>query len=174
MTNLLIILNLPEPVRNRYYDQLRTTFPQVNVTLVDHVTKADPHIGTADILLTFGAQIGEHADALMCKARRLKWIQALGTGVDNLADQPALGPDVLITNLHGIHGPAMSEAAILAMMALGRDLPRVVRNQDAHRWERWPGRLLNGKTVGIFGVGAIALDLAPKCKVLGMKVVGIS
>lgn len=174
MTNLLIILNLPAAVRNRYYEHLRTVFPEVNVTLVDHVTKADPHIGAADILLTFGAQIGEHADALMRKAGRLKWIQALGTGVDNLADQPALGGDVLITNLHGIHGPAMSEAALLAMMALGRDLPRVVRNQDLHRWERWPGRLLNGKTVGIFGVGAIALDLAPKCKVLGMKVVGIS
>lgn len=174
MTSVLIILTLPEPVRVRYYDHLRKTFPELTVTLVDHPGKADRHIASADVLLTFGAQIAEHADALFRKATRLKWIQALGTGVDNLADQPALRPDVVITNLHGIHGPAMSEAALLAMLALGRDLPRSVRNQDAHRWERWPGRLVNGKTVGIFGVGAIAADLAPKCKALGMRVVGIS
>lgn len=174
MTNVLIILSLPEPVRNRYYDHIRTTFPRLAVTMVDHVTKADPHIGTADILLTFGAQIGEHADALFRKAPKLEWIQALGTGVDNLADQPALRREVWITNVHGIHGAAMSEAALMAMLALSRDLPRVVRNQDQARWDRWPARLLDGKTVGMLGIGAIAVDLAPKCKALGMTTVGIS
>lgn len=174
MTNVLIILSLPEPVRNRYYDHIRTAFPRLAVTMVDHVTKADPHIGTADILLTFGAQIGEHADALFRKAPKLEWIQALGTGVDNLADQPALRREVWITNVHGIHGAAMSEAALMAMLALSRDLPRVVRNQDQARWDRWPARLLDGKTVGMLGIGAIAVDLAPKCKALGMTTVGIS
>lgn len=174
MTNVLIILNLPEPVRNRYYEHIRRTFPQLTVTMVDHVTKAEPHIGTANVLLTFGAQIGEHADSLFKKAVALQWIQALGTGVDNLADQPALGREVWLTNVHGIHGAAMSEAALLAMLALGRDLPRAIRNQDEHRWERWPGRLLDGKTVGMFGIGAIAVDLGPKCKALGMTTVAIT
>jgi D-2-hydroxyacid dehydrogenase (NADP+) len=174
MPNVLIILSLPEPVRNRYYDHIRKTFPQLAVTMVDHVTKADPHIGAADVLLTFGAQIGEHADALFKKASKLGWIQALGTGVDNLADQPALRREVWITNVHGIHGAAMSEAALMSMLALSRDLPRVVRNQDQARWDRWPARLLDGKTVGMLGIGAIAVDLAPKCKALGMTTVGIS
>lgn len=174
MKNVLIILNLPQPVRNRYCDHIRKTFPELSVAMVDNVSKADPYIGTAHVLLTFGAQIGEHADALFKKAAQLEWIQALGTGVDNLADQPSLRQSVWITNVHGIHGAAMSEAALLAMLALSRDLPRVTRNQDRHRWERWPGRLLDGKTVGMFGVGAIALDLAPKCKALGMTTVGIT
>src|SRR5258708_2293807 len=174
MTNVLIILTLPETVRNRYYDHLRQTFPDLAVTMVDHPAKADPHIATADVLVTFGVQIADHADALFAKAGRLKWIQALGTGIDSLIDQPALCPDVLITNLHGIHGPAMSEAALLAMLSLSRDWPRALRNQDRQRWERWPGRLLNGKTVGILGIGAIAADLAPKCRALGMRVVGIT
>lgn len=174
MTNVLIILSLPEPVRNRYDRHIRTAFPQLAVTMVDHVTKADPHIGAAEVLLTFGAQIGEHADALFRKAPKLRWIQALGTGVDNLADQPALRREVWITNVHGIHGAAMSEAALMAMLALSRDVPRVVRNQDQTRWDRWPARLLDGKTVGMLGIGAIAVDLAPKCKALGMTTVGIS
>ncbi len=174
MTNVLIILTLPEPVRNRYRDGIRKAFPELAVTLVDHVSKADAHIAEADILITFGPQLENRGDELMRKAGRLKWIQALGTGVDNLVDLPSLRREVLLTNLHGIHGPAMSEAALLAMLALSRDLPRVVRNQDSRAWDRFPGRLLHGKTVGIFGVGAIAADLAPKCKALGMTVAGIT
>ena len=62
----------------------------------------------------------------------------------------------------------------MLMLALSRELPRVVRNQDRHKWDRFPARLLKDKTVGIFGVGAIAEALAPKCKAFGMTVVGIS
>jgi phosphoglycerate dehydrogenase-like enzyme len=98
----------------------------------------------------------------------------LGTGVDNLIDLPSLRRDIIVTNVRGIHGAAVSEAAIIAMLALSRDFPRVIRNQQRHLWERWPANLLEGKTVGILGIGVIALALAPKCKALGMRVVGIS
>jgi phosphoglycerate dehydrogenase-like enzyme len=50
----------------------------------------------------------------------------------------------------------------------------VVRNQDRHLWERWPASLLEGKKLGILGIGVIAEALAPKCKALGMTVVGIT
>jgi D-2-hydroxyacid dehydrogenase (NADP+) len=105
---------------------------------------------------------------------RLKWVQALGTGVDNLIDRPVLRQDVIVTNVHGIHGPPVSEAAIASMLALARDLPRAVRAQDARDWARFPARLLHNKTVGIFGIGAIAEQLAPKCKAFGMRTIGVS
>src|SRR5262252_8362442 len=114
------------------------------------------------------------ADEVLRAAVNLKWIQTLGTGVDNLIDLPSLRKDVIITNVHGIHGAPVSEAALAAMFALSRDLPRFVRNQERREWARWPARLLDGKTVGIFGLGVIAEALAPKCKALGMRVVGIS
>jgi len=79
-----------------------------------------------------------------------------------------------VTNMHGLHGDSVPEAAIMLMLTLARDLPRALRNQRERKWERYPARLLKGKTVGIFGVGAIARSLAPKCKAFGMKVVGIS
>lgn len=171
MTSLLILLDLPEKVRRRYYDHLRAKFPEVNIHMVDHHSKVGPYIGSADILVTFGPMMADH---VLKDATKLKWIQALGTGVDGIADQPSLRDDILITSVHGIHGAAVSEAAIMLMLALSRELPRVVRNQDRHKWDRFPARLLKDKTVGIFGVGAIAEELAPKCKAFGMTVVGIS
>jgi D-2-hydroxyacid dehydrogenase (NADP+) len=174
MTRLLILLTLPEPVRMKYFNRLSASFPALDVRLVDHASKLDPLIRETDILVTFGPMLIDRAAAIFAAAPRLKWVQALGTGVDNIADVATLGKDVIVTNLRGLHGPAVSEAALAAMLALGRDLARSVRCQDRHAWERWPTRLLHGKTAGILGVGAIALELAPRLKALGMRVVGIS
>jgi phosphoglycerate dehydrogenase-like enzyme len=76
--------------------------------------------------------------------------------------------------MHGLHGDSVPEAAIMLMLALARDLPRALRQRNARKWERYPSQLLKGKTVGIFGVGAIARSLAPKCRSFGMTVVGIT
>jgi len=113
-------------------------------------------------------------DRLVRRAPRLKWIQALGAGVDSIVDLPSLGHDVIVTNLRGIHGAAVSEAAIMLMLALARGLPRALRNQDAGRWERWPAALLDGKIAGILGVGTIAEALTPRLKALGMTVTGFT
>ena len=114
------------------------------------------------------------ADHVVRDAPKLKWIQALGTGVDNIIDLPSLGKDVVVTNVCGIHGAPVSEATIAAMLSLARDLPRSARAQDKAQWERWPSHLLSGCTVGILGVGLIAEYLAPICKAFGMTVIGFS
>ncbi len=168
---LLLLLNFPEPVRNQYRDRLAATFPELEVEMVDHHSKVDPYIAAAEILMTFGAHMADH---VLEKGVNLKWIQVLGTGVDGVTDSPALREGVLVTNLRGLHGKSVSECALAFMLALARNLPRSVRNQGAGRWERFPVTLLNGGTVGILGVGVIAEELAPRCKALGMKVIGIT
>jgi phosphoglycerate dehydrogenase-like enzyme len=171
MTNVLILLGLPEPIRNRYRDELARRFPQLHIDVVDHRSKVGPYIANADALITFTPML---ADEVVRDAASLKWIQTLGTGTDNLIDLPSLRPGVLVTNMHGVHGAPVSEAAMSAMLALSRDIPRFVRMQDQHQWTRWPARLLDGKTVGILGVGLISEALAPKCKAFNMRVIGIS
>jgi D-2-hydroxyacid dehydrogenase (NADP+) len=147
-------------------------FPgKLTIDVVGHHTDVDPYIADSDILLCFSPPMADH---VVRDARKLKWIQALGTGVDNIVDLPSLGKDVIVTNVRGIHGPPVSEATIAYMLSLARDMPRSARAQDRREWERWPSQLLNGKTVGILGVGLIAEYLAPICKQLGMTVVGIS
>jgi len=171
MTNLLILLTLTPELNNQYRDRLKAKFPQLQIDLVDHHSKVGPYIAAADILLTFAPRL---TDDVLRAAENLKWVQALGTGVDNLVDAPSLRKDVIVTSIHGIHGPPVSEAAIASMLALARDLPAAVRAQDGRKWRRWPAKLLHNKTVGIFGIGAIAEELAPKCKAFSMRVIGVS
>jgi D-2-hydroxyacid dehydrogenase (NADP+) len=174
MPNVLVLLALPEKFREYYDTELRRDFPSVNFIPVDHVSKTEPHLATADALVTFGPHLLDRAEHVFRSMKNLKWVQAMGTGVDNIAEISTLRKEVRLTNIHGIHGVPMSEAAIGSMLALTRDIPRVVRNQDAGRWERFPPALLNKRTAGILGIGAIAEVLAPRLKMLGMKVVGIS
>ena len=169
--NLLLLLALPPEVGAKYLANLKRRFPEVKIDMVDHHSKVDPYIGAADMLITFGAHMADH---VLEKGVRLKWIQALGTGVDGICDRTALRDGVIVTNMHGLHGESMSESALLSMLALARSLPRSLRSQARHAWERFTVKLVSGKTVGILGVGAIAKDLAPRCKALGMRVVGIT
>jgi phosphoglycerate dehydrogenase-like enzyme len=171
MPRLLILLTLPKEVRDAYQARIAARFPELEIDSVDHFTKAIPLIKSADVLLSFGPML---KDEVFRDAPKLKWVQALGTGVDGIIDQPSLRQDVTITNIRGIHGAPVSEAAIMAMLALGRGFPETVRNQERKSWARWPPKLLDGKTVGIFGVGLIAEALAPRCQALGMTVVGFS
>ncbi len=168
---VLLLIAHPPAIREHYRSRLAAAFPAASVNLVEHHSKVDPWIADADILITFGAHMDDH---VLEKGVNLKWIQALGTGVDGIVDRPPFRPGTIVTSLHGHHGPAVSEAVLAAMLALSRDLRRSLENQSQHRWQRFPATLLAGKTVGIVGVGAIAEALAPRCAALEMQVLGIS
>ncbi len=151
-----------------YLDLLRPKFPEV----VFHAATAEEEVGNfieeADALLTIRI-----SDELLKKAKKLQWIHALTTGVDYIVNLPSLRKDVIITSTRGIHGPQVSEMAFLLMLALNRNFPEVVRNQDRCVWERWPGKLLWKKKIGILGVGIIGEEIAKKAKAFGMEVYGI-
>jgi D-2-hydroxyacid dehydrogenase (NADP+) len=171
MPHVLILTEVQEAMRARYRAMLLERFPQLIIDVVGHHSQVDPYIANIDILLCFSPPMADH---VVRNAPKLKWIQALGTGVDNIIDLPSLGKEVLVTNIRGIHGAPVSEATIAYMLSLARDLPRATRAQDESEWVRWPARLLDSKTVGILGVGLIAEHLAPICKALNMTVIGIS
>ena len=161
----LLILNQSA---DAYKKALAPKFPELSIHAVAKEEEIGNFIEKMDILLTIRI-----SDNLIKKASKLKWIQALTTGVDYIIHLPSLRKEVLITSARGIHGPQMSEMAFLFMLALNRNFPQIIRNQDQRVWERWPGKLLYQKKVGILGVGVIGEEIARKCKAFGMTVFGI-
>ncbi|MBW1774848.1 MAG: D-2-hydroxyacid dehydrogenase [Deltaproteobacteria bacterium] len=154
----------------KYYGKrLTAKFPE----LVIHAAETEDEVGSfiqkANILL-----IKRISNDLMKEAASLEWIQSVLTGVDYLLNLPSLREEVIVTSTRGMHGPQVSELTILLMLALSREFPRVVKNQETHTWDRWPGKLLWKKKAGILGVGAIGSEIAQKCKAFGMTVHGIT
>ena len=153
-----------------YERLIQARFPALPIVTV-RGDEAQNEIGDATIVMAFGGHLPK---GIFAHAKRLRWVHSFGTGVDGIIDQPGLKSDVIVTATRGIHGPPMSELALLLMLSLVRDFPRTMRAQQAQQWERWRVGLLLGKTVGILGLGRIAEDLALRCKALGMRVVGFS
>ncbi|TKW64022.1 MAG: D-2-hydroxyacid dehydrogenase [Paracoccus denitrificans] len=111
---------------------------------------------------------------LVAEMGKLKWVQALTTGVDNLQSMQELPEDVALTSCGGFHGPQMSELAVMLMLACARRLPQMITDQRAGKWNRWEQPLLRDKTVCIIGLGSIAEYLAGLCAAFGMRVTGVS
>ena len=163
--NLLILDSQAEEYRRA----LEPEFPELVIRACKTENEVGDFIEKAKFLLTFSI-----SDPLIRKAVNLEWIQALGTGVDAILGLPSLPKGVLVTSTRGIHGPQMSELAVLLMLALTRRFPDTVRNQDKSGWDRWPAELLWKKKVGIFGLGAVGEEIALRCKAFGMTVYGIN
>jgi len=163
--NLLILDSQAEEYRRA----LEPEFPELVIRACKTENEVGDFIEKAKFLLTFNI-----SDLLIRKAVNLEWIQALGTGVDAILGLPSLPKGVLVTSTRGIHGPQMSELAVLLMLALTRRFPDTVRNQDKSVWDRWPAELLWMKKVGIFGLGAVGEEIALRCKAFGMTVYGIN
>ncbi len=161
----LLILN---PSAEDYKRALEPKFPQISIHAFATENGIGEFVEKMDILLT-----NRISDELIKKASKIQWIQATTSRVDYIVNLPSLRKNVLITSTRGIHGPQMSEMAILLMLALSRNFPQIIRNQDQRVWERWPGKLLHQKKVGILGVGVIGEEIARKCKAFGMTVFGI-
>lgn len=102
----------------------------------------------------------------------LRWIHSTGAGIESFADPKLAARGVIVTNSAGVYAPAMAEYALAGMVAIARDLRRLIRQQEARCWKHEPvsGRELYGKRVGIVGYGATGRYLAAICKALGMGV----
>ena len=105
---------------------------------------------------------------------KLRLIQALTTGTDHIQALPNLPAHVVLAAARGFHGAQMSELAFIFMLHFVRDIRDLFATQDAKRWNRLEQSLLEGCTAVIVGVGAIAEELAKRCKAFGMRVVGVS
>ncbi|MBI3965638.1 MAG: D-2-hydroxyacid dehydrogenase [Chloroflexi bacterium] len=143
-------------------------FPDVTVHLAPTEEALHAVIPETEILFAWHFPV-----ELLPKFEKLRWFQIMGAGVDKIAAGPRLPPHVQITNLRGVFGPAMAEYAIAYMLAHLQDVRRILQAQAERRWEPFrPGRL-EGKTVGVIGLGSIGREIVNRCAALGMRVVGV-
>ena len=149
-------------------EKLEEKFPELTIHAAAEEDQVGDFIESADILMTIRI-----SDDLMKRARKLQWLQCLITGVDYLLSLPSFPKDILLTSTRGIHGPQMSEIAILYMLNLTRNFPQMMRNQAERKWERWVQPLLYKKSLGILGVGVIGKEIARKAKSFDMTVYGL-
>lgn len=153
-----------------YAHGLARDLPDFAVLSTGDRTHALAQAGSARVLIAKAQNV---LPELVSAMPNLGLIQALTTGVDPIMALE-LPSSVTITSGRGIHAPQMAELGLLLMMSLYRRFPQMLDNQRRRVWQRWPQRLLTGRTVTIVGVGLIAEELAARCRAFGMTVIGVT
>jgi D-3-phosphoglycerate dehydrogenase len=113
---------------------------------------------------------GIDANALKT-AERLKVIARYGVGVDNVDLAAAREKGIVVTYTPGANSVSVAELALGLMLALARQIPEAVEAVHQGKWPRYSGVSLDGKTIGILGLGAIGKQLARRlsgfdCKIM--------
>jgi D-3-phosphoglycerate dehydrogenase len=110
---------------------------------------------------------------LLRHAPRLKVVGRAGVGVDNIALDTATALGVAVINAPAGNTVAVAELVFGALIGLLRQLPAAAGSMAAGRWDRsqFMGRELQGKTLGIVGLGRIGSEVAARAHAFGMPVI---
>lgn len=109
----------------------------------------------------------------LSRAPRLQWVHSWLAGPNSALFPELVHSPVVLTSSAGNGAIPLAEHAMLLLLMLDRDVPRWIRAQTEHAWDRYRHGELAGSTVGIFGLGRSGMDLAQKAKSFHMRVVGL-
>jgi phosphoglycerate dehydrogenase-like enzyme len=104
---------------------------------------------------------------------RLRWLHTFSAGVDHPWFQRLLADGVRVTTSAGASAVPIAQTVLLYLLALSRDLPGWLRDQEARRWNPRDVSDLQGMRLGVVGVGAIGAEVARLAAAFGMDVVGV-
>jgi phosphoglycerate dehydrogenase-like enzyme len=108
----------------------------------------------------------------------LRWIQGTAAGAGEVVREAGLTEDALgrvtITSAAGVHAGPLAEFAMFGLLAMTKNLPRLLADTEARRWEHYPVNELAGRTLLIVGLGAIGREVARLGAAFGMRVVAVN
>jgi glyoxylate/hydroxypyruvate reductase len=125
---------------------------------------------TAEALVT---DVGVAQVRFPCAAPKLELIFLTSAGLDKLAPFDWLPSNVTLMNNRGTHDAKVGEFSIMALIMLANQVPRMVTNQLAGRWEKLYGSVLSGRTVTVVGLGTLGGAAARHASIFGMTVTGV-
>lgn len=109
-------------------------------------------------------------------ATNLKVIVRGGVGVDNIDVDYAQAKGVRVLNTPGASTDSVAELTVAYLFALARPIVQSTASMREGLWEKakFEGSEIQGKVLGIVGMGRIGLAVAARAAALGMKVLGYS
>ena len=157
-------------------EAIRKRWPEMRVLHLLNYDQLPPELPDTDIFVGYSLRAEQLKDG-----KKLKWIHSTAAGVAQLMYPELRDSGILVTNPSGIFSVPMGEHTMGLLLALARNFPDSVRQQDRARWsqqELWdkPQHLteLNGQVLLIVGYGSIGREVAKRAKAFDMRVWGVT
>jgi phosphoglycerate dehydrogenase-like enzyme len=176
------------PVDAQRLSKIEEAAAPMSVVSPDEVADALRAIADAD------AFFGKLTPELLSAAKKLRWVQAPTASLEHYIFPELASHPCALTNMRGLYSDVVAEHAFGLLIALCREFPRYILQQQTATWspaggenERsdfisGPGttngidrahRHLSGCTLGIVGLGEIGREIARKAEAFDMRVVAV-
>ncbi|MFT0898768.1 phosphoglycerate dehydrogenase [Candidatus Methanoprimaticola sp. MG2] len=106
--------------------------------------------------------------------KNLRVIGRAGVGVDNIDVPYATDKGILVMNTPSANILSAAEHSCAMLLALARNIPFAHESMHRGEWKRskYTGVELNGKVLGIIGVGRVGGEVAKRMKAFNMTMIG--
>jgi phosphoglycerate dehydrogenase-like enzyme len=163
----IIIPNLNEEDLNT----VRAIAPDVNFVVSASAEETQREIEDADAIFEHGV-----SPEMIRRAKKLRWIQRGGVGVEGLMFPELVNSDIVLANARGTTGINIAEHVMALILAFSRTINILVKRQMDKVWEsraNLPVIEIAGETLGIIGLGSIGLQVAKRAYAFDMRLLAV-
>jgi phosphoglycerate dehydrogenase-like enzyme len=104
-------------------------------------------------------------------APHLRWVQLTSAGADRLLSSGFINEGITVTTVSGLHATPIGEYVLGVMLMWAKGAPKFMRAQLRREWVRYLPQELQGKTIGIVGMGNIGAEVARLSKAFGCRII---
>lgn len=162
------ILVLHARLGEQLAEHIRALVPGADVRAVTEVDRIPPGLSAVDVLVA-----NTFPPGLLGRADNLRWLQLTSAGTDQL-DAADPRDDLVITHAGSVPAAAVAEFALMGLLAIAKDGPRLLQRQRAREWRLPSARLVAGSTLVLIGLGHVGRAVARRAAALDMRVIAVT
>ncbi|HTT96680.1 MAG TPA: D-glycerate dehydrogenase [Rhizomicrobium sp.] len=169
---VIVTRKLPDAIETRMRELFDTRLnhddkPMTQAELIEAVQKVDVLVPTVTDKID--------SKVIVRAGPNLKLIANFGTGVDNIDVKTALEKGITVTNTPGVLTEDTADMTMALILAVPRRLVEGVKELEAEKFQGWSpswmlGNRLQGKRLGIVGMGRIGQAVARRAKAFGLQI----
>ena len=157
---------------DRELPDLREAAELARLVQVTGVEGLEEHLRDLDVVFAWNFDRPSLLDVVP-RAPRLRWIQSISAGVEDLASPTLTAHGVVLTNAAGIYDPGLAESVLGFLLAFSTRILEDARLQPG-AWPQDGTRLLRGTTALVVGAGSIGIETGRLLRAAGLRVRGVA
>jgi D-3-phosphoglycerate dehydrogenase len=109
---------------------------------------------------------------VLSHALRLSVISRFGTGIDNIDLLTVAARGIILTKVPGVNSDAVADMAFAMLLSVARQITALHIQLCKGHWPLAVGAAVNGRTIGIVGLGQIGRKVAMRARGFQMNIIG--
>jgi phosphoglycerate dehydrogenase-like enzyme len=167
-STVLVLASPTEP----QLKMLQSLPEETGIAVGDSVQAFERMASDADVIFSWSIA-GPLLQDVFRMCHHARWVHSRSAGLDGVLCPDLIESPVPVTNGSGVFSASLGEFALGAILHFAKDFRRMVRNQEAGRWEQFDITEITGQTVGIVGYGDIGRAVASRVRAMGMRVLAV-